>query len=128
MGVPLTLWSKLKNKHELTEEDKAIIKETIKNALNELEGSITIANDIVDSRIYPTLLIDYGLRSHDAILLTTEIVEKCEWFVTNEMEIILLDKETKKGKKRRKGKPRISKLFRIVPDSPQNFLTVSKGE
>ncbi|WP_240910584.1 PIN domain-containing protein [Thermococcus sp. GR6] len=117
LGIPLTLWSKLKNKHKLTEEEKFEIWEAVTKNIKELRKSVKIVNDEVDEEIYPKLLLDYNLRPHDAVLLTTAIINGCAWFITNDKEIVNL--------KRRK-------LFKDVllttPELPQNFLTVSKGE
>lgn len=127
-GIPLTLWSKLRSKNDLTEDEKSIFWDTVRNHLNELKSFIAVIDDKVDDEIYPKLVLDYGLRPHDAILLTTAILNECEWFITNDSEIIQLNKQKSKHKKRRKGKPPLSKLFNITPDSPQSFLREIKEE
>lgn len=125
-GIPLTLWSKLRNKNDLTEDEKSIFWDTVRSYLNELKSFIAVVDDKVDDEIYPKLVLDYGLRPHDAILLTTAIKNRCEWFITNDSEIINLNKQ--KTKKRKKSKPPLSKLFNITPDFPQNFLKETKEE
>ncbi|NJE11888.1 PIN domain-containing protein [Thermococcus sp. LS2] len=127
-GIPLTLWSKLRNKNDLTEDEKSIFWDTVRSYLNELKSFIAVVDDKVDDEIYPKLVLDYGLRPHDAILLTTAIKNRCEWFITNDSEIITLNKQKLKDKKRKKRKPPLSELFNITPDSPQNFLRETKEE
>lgn len=127
-GIPLTLWSKLRNKNDLTEDEKSIFWDTVRSHLNELKSFIAVIDDNVDNEVYPKLVLDYGLRPHDAILLTTAVLNECKWFITNDSEIIQLNKRKPKGKKRRKGKPPLSELFNITPDSPQNFLREAKRE
>lgn len=127
-GIPITLLSKLRSKNDLTEDEKSLFWETVRSHLNELKSFIVVIDDNVNDEVYPKLVLDYGLRPHDAILLTTAVCNGCNWFITNDSEIIQLNKQKSKGKKRRKEKPPISKLFNIVPDSPQNFLRESKIE
>lgn len=127
-GIPLTLWSKLRNKNDLTEDEKSIFWDTVRSHLNELRSFIFVVGDNVDDEIYPKLVLDYGLRPHDAILLTTAIKNECGWFITNDSEIIQMNKRKPKGKRRRKGKLPLSELFNIIPDSPQNFLRETKSE
>lgn len=121
-GIPLTLWSKLRNKNDLTEDEKSIFWDTVRSHLNELRSFIFVVGDNVDNEIYPKLVLDYGLRPHDAILLTTAIKNECGWFITNDSEIINMNKEKSARRKRRKKRPLLSELFNITPDSPQNFL------
>jgi len=87
-----------------------------------------VVDDKVDDEIYPKLVLDYGLRPHDAILLTTAIKNRCEWFITNDSEIITLNKQKPKDKKWKKRRPSLSELFNIAPDSPQNFLRETTSE
>lgn len=125
-GIPLTLWSKLRNKNDLTEDEKSIFWDTVRSYLDELKSFIAVIDDKVDSEVYPKLVLDYGLRPHDAILLTTAVLNGCSWFITNDNEIIQLNRQKRKSKKRRKGKPPLFELFNITPDSPQNFLREAK--
>ncbi len=117
-GIPLTLWSKMREKQKLTEEDKYLIRETITRYIGELEKNADITYDKVDREVYPKLILEYGLRTHDAILLTTAILDRCSWFITNDREIVSLCKK--------KRKTRFSEIFKIVLDLPQNFLRVVK--
>ncbi|AEA47898.1 PIN domain-containing protein [Archaeoglobus veneficus] len=114
LGIPLTLWSKLRGKHDLTKEEKFLVKETIAKYLGELKSKVRVVNDTIDDEIYPKLILEYKLRTHDAILLTTAIFNECSWFITNDREIVELN--------RGKRKTKFSKIFGIVPDLPQNFL------
>ncbi|WP_461864825.1 PIN domain-containing protein [Thermococcus sp.] len=127
-GIPITLWSKLRNKNDLTEDEKSIFWDIVRSHLNELNSFIAVIDDKVDDEMYPKLVLDYGLRPHDAVLLTTAVLNECKWFITNDSEIIQLNKQKPKGKKRRKEKPPVSELFNIVPDSPQNFLREAEME
>ena len=117
-GIPLTLWSKMREKQKLTEEDKYLIRETITRYIGELEENADIINDKIDREVYPKLVLEYGLRTHDAVLLTTAILDRCSWFITNDREIVSLCKK--------KRKTRFSEMFKIVLDLPQNFLRVVK--
>jgi len=67
-GIPLTLWSKLRSKNDLTEEEKSIFWDTVRSHLNELKSFIAVIDDKVDDEVYPKLVLDYGLRPHDAVL------------------------------------------------------------
>lgn len=81
-----------------------------------LKRKVKEVPDVVDGKIFPKLILSYKLRTHDAILLTTAIAEKCSWFVTNDMEIIELGK----------GRGNLLQVFGIAPDLPENFLKVIK--
>jgi len=111
LGIPLTLWSKLRTKHDLSKEEKFLVKEVVSRHLKTLRNHAEIVSDIVDDEIYPKLVLEYKLRTHDAVLLTTAILNECSWFITNDREIVDLEKRRK-----------FSKIFGIVPDLPQNFL------
>lgn len=117
LGIPLTMWSRRKAKQVLTDEEKYYAKESILNYLNILKKYFEIVDDIMDDEIYPKLVLDYGLRTHDALLLTTAICKKCSWFITRDADITNL--------RRKKG---FSDTFGITPDLPQNFLRVVEHE
>lgn len=68
LGIPLTLWSKLRSKHKLKEEEKFAIWETITTSLKELGDVIIMVKDEVNEEVYPKLLLDYNLRPHGAVL------------------------------------------------------------
>lgn len=114
LGIPLTLWSKMREKQRLTETEKFLMKESITKYLKELKRKIKVVDDKIDYEVYPKLVLEYKLRTHDAILLTTAILNGCAWFITNDKEIVGLNK--------RKRKPTFSEIFNITPDLPQNFL------
>ena len=115
LGIPMTLWSKMREKHRLSESEKFLIKDSVSKHLRKLEKSVELVKDEVDDEIYPKLVLDYRLRTHDAILLTTAILNNCEWFITNDKEIVNLN---------RRRKASFSEVFKIIPDLPQNFLRV----
>jgi len=117
-GTPLTLWSKMREKQKLTETEKFLIRGATTKYLKELKKKITPTNDKIDDEVYPKLILEYRLRTHDAILLTTAILDDCTWFITNDKEIVKLNK--------RKRKIAFSEIFNITPDLPQNFLRVVK--
>lgn len=119
-GIPLTLWSKLRRKYDLTEEEQATVRNIINKYIKKLRKKVIETDDKVDDKIYPKLALGYKLRTHDAVLLTTAILEKCSWFITNDTEIIELNKKAKKKL------PKISELFGITPDFPHNFIRVIK--
>jgi len=115
LGIPLTLWSKMREKHRLSESEKFLIKDSVSKHLRKLKKSVELVKEEVDDEIYPKLVLDYRLRTHDAILLTTAILNNCEWFITNDKEIVNLN---------RRRKASFSEVFKIIPDLPQNFLRV----
>ncbi|HEX55136.1 MAG: hypothetical protein DRO95_00810 [Candidatus Altiarchaeales archaeon] len=116
LGVPLTLWPKLRERHDLTREEKSSVREIIARYLKEFKKGVNIVNDTIDDMIYPKLILEYKLRTHDAVLLTTAILNKCSWFITNDKELVELNKGRRGSK--------FSNIFGIVPDLPQNFLRV----
>jgi len=111
LGIPLTLWSKLRTKHDLSKEEKFLVKEAVSKHLKTFRDQAEVVSDVVDDEIYPKLVLEYKLRTHDAVLLTTAILNECSWFITNDREIVDLEKRRK-----------FSKIFGIFPDLPQNFL------
>ncbi|ATZ61820.2 MAG: hypothetical protein BME93_05125 [Methanosarcinales archaeon Met12] len=113
LGIPMTLWPKLRKKYA-SEEDLYLIKEIVSKYIKELKNKIGIVNDEIDEEVYPKLVLDYRLRTHDAVLLTTSILNKCSWYITNDKEIVDLDKGRRK--------PKFSERFKISPELPQNFL------
>ena len=117
-GIPLMLWSKLRSKNDLTEDEKSIFWDTVRSHLNELKSFIAMIDDKVNDEVYPKLVLDYGLHPHDVIILTTAVLNGCKWFITNDNEIIQLNKQKPKSKKQKKRKPPLSALFNITPDAP----------
>jgi len=113
-GIPLTLWSKLRAKHDLSNEEKFTVREIVLNHLKTLRNHTEIVCDVIDEDVYPKLILEYKLRTHDSVLLATAILNGCSWFITNDREIL-------------EKKKKLSKTFRIVPDLPQNFLREVKG-
>ncbi|MCD6171295.1 MAG: PIN domain-containing protein [Thermoplasmata archaeon] len=89
-------------------------RESIPKYLKELKRKIKVVDDKIDYEVYPKLVLEYKLRTHDAILLTTAILNDCIWFITNDKEIVGLNKRRRKSK--------FSEIFNISPDLPQNFL------
>ena len=96
LGIPLTLWTKLRGKHDLNEEEQSSVREIINKYIRRLRRKIIKVDDRVDDEIYPKLVLGYKLRTHDALLLTTAVLERCSWFITNDVEIIELNKRAKK--------------------------------
>jgi len=58
LGIPLTLWSKLRAKHDLSKEEKFLVREVVSKYLKTFRNYAEIVNDIVDEDIYPKLVLE----------------------------------------------------------------------
>lgn len=58
LGIPLTLWSKLRVKHDLSKEEKFLVREVVSKYLKTFRNYAEIVNDIVDEDIYPKLVLE----------------------------------------------------------------------
>lgn len=85
-GFPTVTWNRLgiREKEKLNEEEAYGIYKGIMERFDELFLFVEILDDVFDLEILSHLVLIRGIRTHDAILLTTAIFNEIDYFVTRD--------------------------------------------
>jgi len=101
-GIPVNCWEHEKTKEKLTEEEildiiNSIEKFTIKYIYTEgdKKKNIFSALDIYKIKIFIDLVMKYNVKTHDAIIISTAIENRCKYLITrdNRLKTELKDKK-----------------------------------
>ncbi|RLI75281.1 hypothetical protein DRP05_15055 [Archaeoglobales archaeon] len=85
-GFPTATWTRIgiREKERLEKEEAYEIYEGIMKIFDELFSFVKILDDVLDLELLGHLILLRGIRTHDAILLTTVISNEMDYFVTRD--------------------------------------------
>jgi predicted nucleic acid-binding protein len=112
------MWITFRNRERLSEEESLELHEGILRKIDDLfsDTKVDLIEDEFNLEIYSYLVLRLGMKTHDAILLTTAILNEVNYFVTRDDRLI----ENTRRKFRDKFDVKLSK--------PINALNVVKSE
>ena len=94
-GIPTVMWPRFRDSIRLTEEEADELYRSILESFDEVFGGkqIEIVEDEANFEVFGFLVLRLGLRTHDATLMTTAILNKSDYFITRDRRILELSKE-----------------------------------
>ncbi|RLI87444.1 MAG: hypothetical protein DRO98_04190 [Archaeoglobales archaeon] len=111
-AIPTAAWNwlSIREKELLDDEEAYEIYEGILERFDELFLNVEIVDEVLDLELLSHLILKLGLRTHDALLLTTAILNGMDYFVTRDERLI---RKTRK----------LKKMPKIVILRPQSLLS-----
>jgi len=92
-GIPYRMWNKLRKYKELRGDAIDVFRSQVINDFEKLKTRIETVKDEVDDEIFPLLFHKSRMGIYDAMILTTAIVNKADYFVTQDKDIVNVSKK-----------------------------------
>lgn len=94
-GVPFKYWNYFVHEITLTENEAFKIREIVLKEIDQLfeEDKIKLYDDSLDLNVFPYLILQLGMRTHDAILVSTAIINNFYYYITRDERLCLKNKQ-----------------------------------